>query len=186
VTASDQIIHKQIVWTTSIPCIGFVAPSGTGKTTLLSQLAPHLIAQGFRLGYLKHAHHGFDIDQPGKDSHRMRVAGAKQVLIASQQRWAFLCESPPEEPALAHFISQFDAKSTDLILAEGFRGHHYPKLEIHRQERSATFLYPDDPDIIAVVSDQALPLDASLPQLPLDQPQVIATFIMQLFTTTGP
>ncbi len=167
-----------------VPCIGFVAPSGTGKTTLLRALVPLLQARGLRLGYLKHAHHGFDLDTPGKDSHQLRAAGVEQVLIASDERWALLSEGMLE-PTLDALLPRFDAQRIDLVLAEGFRRSHYPKIEVHRATSGAEFLYPDDPDIIAIVADSPF-YDLPLPVLPLDQPAQIADYLLAQLATQSP
>lgn len=167
----------------STPVVGFVAASGSGKTTLLRRVVPLLVARGLRVGYLKHAHHGFDLDVPGKDSYELREAGAVQTLLASDERWALQAEQrvPGRDPDLAEMLGRFEAAGLDLILVEGFKHAAYPKIEVHRSALGRPPLYPDDPEIIAVAADvppvgglRPLPL-----ALPLDDPQAVADFILR-------
>lgn len=164
----------------SRPVLGFVAYSGTGKTTLLEKLIPLLGQRGIRVALLKHAHHDFDIDQPGKDSYRLRQAGAGQVMIASHKRWALINENPlrQDEPRLAQLLQQFDPQRFDLLLVEGFKHESYPKIELQRLELAKPPLHPDDPDIIAVAANRT-DRDGALPQLDIDKPETIADFIVQ-------
>lgn len=138
-----------------VPLCGFVAWSGTGKTTLLEKLIPELRRRGLRIALLKHAHHDFDIDKPGKDSFRLRKAGAEQVLIASRRRWALIHENADEqpEPALFDLLAQLDTSCLDLVLVEGFKHEHYPKIELTRAALEKPLLHPHDPEIIAVACD---------------------------------
>ena len=162
----------------SIPVLGFVAASGTGKTTLLSQLIPLLKQRGLRVGLIKHSHHDFDIDQPGKDSFRLRQAGASPVLLVSQYRRAMITEfTSVQEPRLADQLKQFNQAELDLILVEGFRAERFPKIELHRAELEQPLLYPGDPDIIAIATDVALETPDYLAQLELNKPETIAAFI---------
>ncbi len=163
----------------NIPVIGFAAFSGTGKTTLLERLLPILTHSGVRIGMIKHAHHQFDIDTPGKDSYRLRKAGATQTLIASSQRWALMTENPLEDPPkLEELIPQLDQKHLDLILVEGFKQARFPKIELHRPSLGHPLLFPADGDIIAIASDAPLEIGTDLPQLDLNQPEEIANFIL--------
>nr|WP_206609617.1 molybdopterin-guanine dinucleotide biosynthesis protein MobB [Thiohalobacter thiocyanaticus] len=165
------------------PVLGFAAWSGTGKTTLLEQLLPLLRGQGLRIGLIKHAHHDFDIDRPGKDSYRLRHAGAGQVLIASGRRWALMTETPdPDEAELAQLITRLDREALDLILVEGFRHERFPKLELHRAATGKPLLYPGDDSIMAVLSDVAL--DTPLPQLDINDVPAIAAFILNHVRST--
>ncbi len=161
------------------PVIGFAAWSGTGKTTLLAGLMPLLRAHGLRIGMIKHAHHGFDIDQPGKDSHILRKAGAEQVLIASRERWALMVETPAasDDPALAELLPRLDCSHLDLILVEGFRHERFPKIELHRAALGRPLLFPEDDSIIALASDT--PIATALPHFTLGDAAGIAAFIMQ-------
>ena len=160
------------------PVLGFAAFSGTGKTTLLEQLIPLLTAQGIRIGMIKHAHHEFEIDTPGKDSYRLRKAGARQMLIASSKRQALMTENAtPQEPRLDDLVMRLDLDNIDLVLVEGFRHVPFPRIELHRKALGKTLLYPDDPGIIAVASDH--PADCSgLPSLDINDTAAIAAFIV--------
>jgi len=136
--------------------IGLAGWSGSGKTTLITKLIPCLIARGLRVSTLKHAHHGFDLDQPGKDSFFHRAAGATEVIISSARRWAILHELREETewdlPALAAKMAP-----VDLVLVEGFKRDRFPKLEIHRIANGKPLIHPEDPHIVAVASDSAVP-----------------------------
>jgi molybdopterin-guanine dinucleotide biosynthesis protein B len=161
-----------------IPVLGFVAASGTGKTTLLTELIPLLKQDGLRIGLIKHSHHDFEIDQPGKDSFRLRKAGASPVMLVSRYRRAIITEFTPEqEPRLDDQLKQVDQSELDLILVEGFRTEQFPKIELHRPSLEKPLLYPNDPDIIAIATDAALDVPDYLPQLELNRPEMIAAFI---------
>ncbi len=167
---------------TTFPVIGFAAYSGTGKTTLLTRLLPLLSGQGLRVGMIKHSHHDFEIDKPGKDSCRLREAGAQQVLIASPHRTVWIEENtPPHEPELAGLLERITPGSLDLVLVEGFRHVEYPKIELHRAATGKPLLYPEDRSIIAIATDE--PVDTTLPCLDINQPQAIAAFILETMTT---
>jgi molybdopterin-guanine dinucleotide biosynthesis protein MobB len=155
---------------------GLAGWSGSGKTTLLTRLLPVLIARGVSVSTIKHAHHSFDIDQPGKDSYEHRRAGASEVMVASGKRWALLHENRGAEPTLDDLLAQMSP--VDLILVEGFKRDPHPKLEVHRPSVGKPFLYPEDRHIVAVASDAALP-DARLPVLGLDDVAGIADFILR-------
>lgn len=156
--------------------IGFAGWSGSGKTTLLSRLIPKLVSLGQRVSTIKHAHHGFDIDHPGKDSHAHRIAGASEVLIGSARRWALLHELREEaEPALGELLAHL--APVDLVLVEGFKRECYPKIEVHRPSVGKALLQPHDPAIIAVATDAALRLDVAV--LALDDIAAIAAFVME-------
>jgi molybdopterin-guanine dinucleotide biosynthesis protein B len=132
--------------------IGLAGWSGAGKTTLIVKLIPALKARGLSVSTLKHAHHNFDVDQPGKDSFSHREAGAHEVLIASSNRFALLHElRGAPEPSLATLINKLEA--VDLLLIEGFKAERHPKIEVHRAENGKPFLFPDDPNIKALASD---------------------------------
>ena len=158
-----------------LPLLGFVAWSGTGKTTLLERLIPLLGQRGLRLGVLKHTHHHFDMDKPGKDSHRLRQAGARQVMAASDRRHALICETPEGEPSLEALLARFDWERLDLLLVEGFKHHHFPKIELHRRALGRPLLFPGDPDIVALISDE--PEATTLPQFRFEDLDAIADFI---------
>lgn len=162
--------------------LGFVAMSGTGKTTLLAQLIPLLKQQGLRVGLIKHSHHDVEIDKPGKDSFRLRVAGANPVMLVSPFRRAVITEfDVPTEQCLAEQVAIFEKDNVDLILVEGFKQEAFPKIELHRSALNHPFLYPKDSEIIAVASDVELDLPNSLIQLDLNNPEMIANFIQHHF-----
>jgi molybdopterin-guanine dinucleotide biosynthesis protein B len=155
--------------------IGVSGWSGAGKTTLLARLIPALLAQGCRVSTIKHAHHDFDIDQPGKDSHTHRLAGASEVLISSARRFALMHElRGAPEPTLPELLRRLTP--VDLVLIEGFKTDPHPKLEIYRPSLGKPLRQPDDPTIIAVASDAALNL--SVPVLPLDDIPAIAACLL--------
>lgn len=165
-----------------VPILGFAAHSGTGKTTLLTQLIPTLKQDGLRIGLIKHSHHNFQIDQPGKDSFRLREAGASPVMLVSSHRRAIITEfSIITEPLLDEQLLAFDQSELDLILVEGFKATQFPKIELHRPSHNTSLLYPNDPSIIAVASDMPLSIPSTLVQLDLNQPGQIAKFITQQF-----
>ena len=169
-----------------VPVIGFVAFSGTGKTTLLTRLIPHLRERGVRLAAVKHSHHRFDIDTPGKDSYALRKAGAGQMLVASRRRWALMVENADEgeEPSLNALIGHLDQTGIDLILVEGFKHERFAKIELYRPELGHPLLYPDDANIIAFASNEASAMDASarpVPFLDLNRPEEIAGFLITRF-----
>jgi molybdopterin-guanine dinucleotide biosynthesis protein B len=164
------------------PLLGFAAASGTGKTTLLTQLIPLLTQQGLRIGVIKHSHHNFEIDKPGKDSFRLRAAGASSVMLVSSHRRAIITEfAQPSEPHLVDQLHAFDEKAFDLILVEGFKAEAFPKIELHRAELNNSLLYANDVDIIAVASDVKLNLPPQLALLDLNNPTMIAEFIQNTF-----
>jgi molybdopterin-guanine dinucleotide biosynthesis protein B len=165
-----------------VPILGFAAFSGTGKTTLLTQIIPLLKQHGLRIGLIKHSHHNFQIDQPGKDSFRLRAAGASPIMLVSTDRRAIITEITPEqEPRLDDQLKLFDQSELDLILVEGFKAEQFPKIELHRPSLNKPLLFPDDPDIIAIASDCALETPDYLIQLDLNQPEMIAAYILNQF-----
>jgi molybdopterin-guanine dinucleotide biosynthesis protein B len=157
--------------------IGLAGWSGSGKTTLIKKLIPRLIARGIAVSTLKHAHHGFDLDQPGKDSFFHRTAGATEVIISSAKRWAILHELR-EQPEwdLAALVGKMSA--VDLVLVEGFKRDAFPKLEIHRIANGKPLIHPEDPHIVAVASDSALPA-AQVPVVDLNDIEAIADLLLK-------
>ncbi len=163
----------------SLIVLGFAAFSGTGKTTLLTRLIPILKTRGWRVGVIKHSHHDFEIDQPGKDSFRLRAAGATPMMIVSPYRRVLVTEfSVHTEISLKEQLSAFPAQDLDLILVEGFRHESFAKIELHRPNLGKPLLYPNDADIIAVASDHHLATPGYLPCLDLNNPDAIADFII--------
>jgi molybdopterin-guanine dinucleotide biosynthesis protein B len=159
--------------------IGLAGWSGSGKTTLITGVIPVLIRRGLKVATVKHAHHDFDTDQPGKDSWLHRQAGAREVMVASARRFALMHElREAPEPLLDELIARMTP--VDLLLVEGFKTHAHPKLEVHRPSVGKPFLYPDDPHIVAIASDTAL--EAPLPVLDLADIGSIADLI---FGETG-
>jgi molybdopterin-guanine dinucleotide biosynthesis protein B len=158
--------------------IGLAGWSGSGKTTLAVKLIPVLVARGLTVSTIKHAHHDFDIDRPGKDSWRHREAGAAEVLVASANRFALIHElRGAAEPDLAQLLKRLSP--ADIVIVEGFRGAAHPKIEIVRPELGKPFLYPGDPMVLAVASPE--PIEGLPVQwLPLDYPETIADFILAL------
>jgi molybdopterin-guanine dinucleotide biosynthesis adapter protein len=157
--------------------IGLAGWSGSGKTTLVTKLIPCLIARGVRVSTLKHAHHGFDLDQPGKDSFFHRAAGATEVIISSARRWAILHELRDEtEWDLSALVAKMSP--VDLVLVEGFKRDNFPKLEIHRAANGKPLLHPEDPHVVAIASDIAL-LQAKIPVIDLNDIEAIADLLLK-------
>lgn len=157
--------------------IGLAGWSGAGKTTLLSKVIPHLIVRGLRVSTLKHAHHSFDLDHPGKDSHTHRMAGATEVLIGSANRWALMHELRGDaEPRLHELLQKLSP--VDLVIVEGYKRECHPKLEVHRAAVGKPLLHPDDPFIFAVASDTALP-QAHVPVVGLNDVVAITDLMLQ-------
>ncbi len=156
--------------------IGFIGYSNTGKTTLIEKLIPVFTARGLRVSAIKHAHHGFDMDRPGKDSYRYREAGAGQVLIATERRWALLTETPHRAATLEELLAQLEP--CDLVIVEGFKSEgRIPRIEVRRNTNAEPPLFPNDPNVIAVAADH--PVDTALPVLDLNDAAKIAAFIVQ-------
>jgi molybdopterin-guanine dinucleotide biosynthesis protein B len=152
--------------------IGLAGWSGAGKTTLLQKLIPELKRRGLTVSTLKHAHHAFDVDQPGKDSFEHRRAGASEVLVASGGRWALVHELRGEaEPPLGALLRRLSP--VDLVIIEGFKAERHPKIEVHRAANGRPFLFRQVPNVRAIVADVAVP-DAPLPVLHLDDVAAIA------------
>nr|VFK50706.1 MAG: molybdopterin-guanine dinucleotide biosynthesis protein B [Candidatus Kentron sp. TUN] len=168
----------------SIPVLGFIAFSGMGKTTLLVKLIPLLREQGFRVGLIKHCHHDFEIDKPGKDSYQLRLAGANPVLVGSRHRWALMEETPgQDEPVLENLLVHFNRDKPDIILVEGFKHERFPKIEVHRPSLGKPLLYSEDPAVIAIASDDIISETVPIPVLDLNRPDQIAAFIINTMIT---
>lgn len=161
--------------------LGFAAYSGTGKTTLLSQLIPHLRAQGYQLAVIKHSHHQIELDTPGKDSYQLRMAGANPVVLATPNQQILIQASEPNAEAnLSDSLALLAGMTLDFILVEGFRDAPIAKIELHRPQLGKPLLYPSDPHIIAVASDVPLALPANLPGLDLNHVAEMVAFIIAL------
>lgn len=158
--------------------IGLAGWSGAGKTTLLTRLIPEFGRRGVSVSTVKHAHHAFDLDTPGKDSHRHREAGAREVLVSSQARWALMRELRGEaEPRLPELVGRLSP--VDLVLIEGFKRDPHAKIEVYRAANAKPPLHPDDPAIVAIASDTAFPM-TGLPVADLDDIAEIATLALDL------
>lgn len=166
-----------------VPVLGFAAYSGTGKTTLLVKLLPMMKQQGLRVAMIKHTHHDFDIDKPGKDSFVLRKAGANQVLVASDKRCALMTEyEERSEPEMKQLIKKLDLEKIDLVLVEGFRRLLFPKIELHRPVTEKKLIYPEDESIIAIASDEKLET-GDLPLLNINAPEEVMAFISHWLNT---
>jgi molybdopterin-guanine dinucleotide biosynthesis adapter protein len=154
---------------------GVAGWSGSGKTTLIEKLIPQFTGRGLKVSLIKHAHHNFDVDQPGKDSYRHRKAGCAEVLITSSRRWVLMHEL--RGAAEPHLDEQLQRLSPcDLVLVEGFKREHIPKLEVYRAEVGEALIHPHDPDVVAIASDKRL--DTKLPQFDLNDALGIAAFVL--------
>jgi len=165
-----------------IPVLGFAGFSGTGKTTLLQKVIPLLKSQGLNTGLIKHSHHNFDIDHPGKDSFLLRE-GASPVMLVSRYRRAIVTEfTNNEEPKLSDQLKHLDQSGLDLILVEGFKRESFPKIELHRPVIGKPLLFPDDPSVIAIATDTHLPVAVvDIPVLDINQAELIVNFIIEDF-----
>ncbi len=161
------------------PLLGFAAWSGTGKTTLLRQIIPTLRKRGIRVAAIKHTHHDFEIDLPGKDSYELRKSGANQVLVASARRWALMNENSGDatEPDLQKLLPKLDHDNLDLILIEGFKHEPIPRIELHRSALGKPLLYPNDSQIIAIAISSDEKITPSIKRLNLDNSEQITDFI---------
>ena len=174
-----------------IPLLGFAAFSGTGKTTLLTQLIPLLNKKGIRIGVIKHSHHNIELDNPKKDSYKLRKAGAQQTILASPQRTSIIVELPQQEDSsLEQALSHLQTDLLDLVLVEGFKSRSFPKIELHRKELNKPLLYQEDKSIIALATNDTPATDDNTPssndnkpaskhiiQLDINNPNAIAEFI---------
>ena len=179
--SSDATVQPGIDF--PIPLIGFAAFSGTGKTTLLLKLLPLLKQAGLRIAVVKHAHHAFELDRPGKDSYRLRAAGADEMLVAGRCRigWIRECADSGHEPKLVDALEILDPEALDLVLVEGFKAEDFPKIELHRPALGRPLLFPGDSNIVAVATDGGTLAQepGKLPHLSLNEPAQIAEFILE-------
>jgi molybdopterin-guanine dinucleotide biosynthesis protein B len=156
--------------------IGIAGFSGSGKTTLIEKVIPELVGAGLRVSLIKHAHHEFDVDHPGKDSHRHRHAGCTEVLVSSATRWALMHElRGAPEPGLDEQLKHLSP--CDVVLVEGYKHHAIPKIEVHRKAANVPLLHPKDGNVVAIATDE--PLDTPLPQIALDDAPAVARFIVR-------
>jgi len=163
--------------------IGLAGWSGSGKTTLLANVIPRIVARGLTVSTVKHAHHSFDIDRPGKDSHTHRMAGATEVVVGSLRRWAIvheLREAP--EATLAMLVAEMSP--VDLILVEGYKGGSHPKLEVYRAEVGKPLLHPGDPAIVAIASDAPIP-GIRVPRVDLNDVEAIVDTLLRHAAPVG-
>jgi molybdopterin-guanine dinucleotide biosynthesis protein B len=155
---------------------GFAGWSGSGKTTLIEKLIPLFVERRLKVSLIKHAHHSFDVDQPGKDSYRHRHAGCSEVLVSSSRRWALMHElRGAPEPEFSDLVGNL--APCDLLLVEGFKREKLPKLEVYRAVTGEPLLHPQDPDIVGIASDRKL--ETALPWMHLDDAPAIASFIVR-------
>ena len=162
----------------AVRVFGFAGWSGSGKTTLIEALVPRLVARGLRVSLVKHAHHNFDIDRPGKDSYRHRAAGCTEVLVTSAVRWALIHElRGAEELTLGETIARLTP--CDIVLVEGWKREAFPKLEVWRETLGKPLLHPDDPSVVGIATDVPERLRTALPAFALSDPGAIATFVAE-------
>ncbi|NQZ53021.1 MAG: molybdenum cofactor guanylyltransferase [Piscirickettsiaceae bacterium] len=175
----EDLSNHQSKLHSPIPIIGFAAFSGTGKTTLLRQILPVLKQRGLKVAVVKHAHHNFEVDKPGKDSYELRKAGAQQMLISSSKLMALMETQPTtmDEPKLAQLLPRLNSNNLDLILVEGFKHEAIPKIELHRSSLGKPLLHPNDANIIAIASDEILDIDSPITQLDLNDTGAMINFI---------
>lgn len=156
--------------------IGLAGWSGAGKTTLLAGVIPHLLKQGLRVSVIKHAHHQFDVDVPGKDSWVHRQAGATEVLVSSGRRWALMHElRGASEPRLPELLAKM--ATVDLVIIEGFKREPHRKIEVHRAANAKPLLFPDDPGIVGIASD--VEVETTLPTAHLDDVAAVAAMMQR-------
>ncbi|MGB8397461.1 molybdopterin-guanine dinucleotide biosynthesis protein B [Bradyrhizobium sp.] len=156
--------------------IGLAGWSGAGKTTLLARVIPHLLATGLRVSVIKHAHHAFDVDVPGKDSWVHRQSGATEVLVSSSRRWALMHElRGAAEPRLAELLAKMS--QVDLVIVEGFKREPHRKIEVFRAANAKPWLFPDDPGVVGIASDIAV--ESTLPTVRLDDTEAVAAMMLR-------
>lgn len=174
---------------TAVPMVGFCAYSGTGKTTLLCRLLPRLKSlYKLNVAVIKHAHHSFDTDQPGKDSYELRKAGAQQTLVSSSRRWVLISELADEqsEKSLPQLLAQLNRESLDLILIEGFKHEKFPKIELHRAASGHELMCLQDKNIIALACDTVEQQKVDIPVFSIDDADAIAAFLASFCNREAP
>lgn len=173
-----SLINNDFINTFPLPLLGFCAFSGMGKTTLIEQLIPLLNAKGVRIALIKHSHHDIEMDKPGKDSYRLRKAGASQVVLAGPKRSICFHEhQDAHDSLLSEQLALLNTEQLDLVLVEGYRDQAFPKIELNRAACEQPFLYPNDQHIIALVTDQNVQ-DSNLPRFDFEQLGQLVTFII--------
>ncbi len=170
------------------PVLGLAAYSGSGKTTLLEKLIPILNARNCEVAVIKHAHHSFDIDHPQKDSYKIRKAGAQQILISSQKRWALIHDHMQNDAELnlQEALQKIDTGNIDLVIVEGFKSAPIAKIEIHRPMLDKPLIAMEDTDVIAIATDQPDKINSTLPLLDLNKAEAIADYIEQFIGNFSP
>lgn len=162
-----------------IPLLGIVAYSGTGKTTLLKQLIPYLRQRGIRTGLIKHTHHDVDVDTPGKDSYELRKSGADQTMVACNNRWALMTETPQQDWDLEYLATRFDSDNLDMILVEGFKHEDIDKIALHRRETGRSLEQLIDIHVVAVATDNLeQPVSKALNVLNINKVDEIGEFVV--------
>ena len=166
-----------------VPVLGFAAYSGTGKTTLIVNLIPLLKQHGLEVGVIKHAHHSFEIDQAGKDSYKIRKAGASQMLIGSKERWAMMVEQKETDQTirLQEYISHLDQTKLDLILVEGFKPESIPKIELFRPSLGNPLICESDESVVAIATDAEITAELNITVLDLNNHAAIVRYIIETF-----
>jgi len=172
----DEITSARPAPENEMKVIGLAGWSGAGKTTLLTRAIPHLLKDGLRVSVIKHAHHAFDVDVPGKDSWKHREAGASEVLVSSSQRWALMHElRGAAEPRLPELLTKMSR--VDLVVVEGFKREPHRKIEVYRAANGKPLLFPDDPDVVGIATDTAV--ETTLPTAHLDDIEAIAAMMLR-------
>jgi molybdopterin-guanine dinucleotide biosynthesis protein B len=172
----DEITSARPAPENEMKVIGLAGWSGAGKTTLLTRAIPHLLKDGLRVSVIKHAHHAFDVDVPGKDSWKHREAGASEVLVSSSQRWALMHElRGAAEPRLPELLTKMSR--VDLVVVEGFKREPHRKIEVHRAGNGKPLLFPDDPGIVGIATDIAI--ETRLPTVHLDDIEAAAALLLR-------
>jgi len=162
--------------------IGFAAFSGTGKTTLIKKIVS-ILSKRFTVSVIKHAHHDFDLDHPGKDSYEIRKSGAENILISSEKRWALIHENKNnKELTLENLLDILENINSDIVLVEGFKKENFPKIELYRKEIGKDLLFFNDKNIIAFATDSNMDIDGNIEKLDINEPQQIVDYIIKFLS----
>ena len=162
--------------------IGFAAFSGTGKTTLIKKIVS-ILSKRFTVSVIKHAHHDFDLDHPGKDSYEIRKSGAENILISSEKRWALIHENKNnKELTLENLLDILENINSDIVLVEGFKKENFPKIELYRKEIGKDLLFFNDKSIIAFATDSNMDIDGNIEKLDINEPQQIVDYIIKFLS----